>query len=161
MKRELIADLRGEIFPRFATDVLAFADRVGARLQHIYDELAQAIARAMLERRDADVGSIERALAAPRDDRAERPNRTRASPRELARELLAVRELVESFVEREEGRAGRSRSRSGAPLPRRSIVRSVDLRSRPAAVALARRRCSVRSAAGNQSDQRLRRSRRC
>ena len=71
MKRELIADLRTEIFPRFATDVLAFADRVGARLQHIYDELAQAIAGAMLERRDAEIGSIDRSLTAHREAHVE------------------------------------------------------------------------------------------
>ncbi len=103
MKRELIADLRAEIFPRFATDVLAFTDRVGARLQHIYDALAQAIASAMLERRDADVGSIDRSLAAHRDGRAAQARsdleRRRAN---LARDLLAVRERVASFMERED-----------------------------------------------------------
>jgi predicted GTPase len=103
MKRELIADLRAEIFPRFATDVLAFADRVGARLQHIYDELAQAIASALLERRDADLGSIDRSLLAHREDRVE-ATRTKLEARRatLERELGAVCDLVGEFMEREE-----------------------------------------------------------
>ena len=102
MKRELIADLRSEIFPRFATDVLAFIDRVGARLQHIYDELAQAIASAMLERRDGDVGSIDRSLAAHRDGQVEQVRAGLEQRRAaLARELAAVRELVDAFMERE------------------------------------------------------------
>ncbi len=103
MKRELIADLRSEVFPRFATDVLAFTDRVGSRLQHIYDELAQAIATAMLERRDADVGSIDRSLAAHGDGLLEQ-TRTELETRRatLANELVAVRELVDGFMERED-----------------------------------------------------------
>ena len=103
MKRELIADLRAEIFPRFATDVLAFADRVGARLQHIYDELAQAIASALLEQRDADLGSIDRSLAAHRDSRVEKARSDLDARRgTLARERDAMRDLVGGFMEREE-----------------------------------------------------------
>jgi predicted GTPase len=103
MKRELIADLRSEIFPRFATDVLAFSDRVGARLQHIYDELAQAVANAMLERRDADMGSIDRSLAAHRDGSVEQARSELTARRAtLGKELVAVRELVDGFIEREE-----------------------------------------------------------
>ncbi len=103
MKRELIADLRAEIFPRFVTDVLAFTDRVGARLQHIYDELAQAIASAMLERRDAELGSIDRSLAAHREGHVQDAQTGLEQRRtSLAQELLAVRELVDGFMEREE-----------------------------------------------------------
>ena len=103
MKRELIADLRAEIFPRFATDVLAFADRVGSRLQHIYDELAQAIASALLEQRDADLGSIDRSLTAHREDRVEQTRvQLEARRATLARELDAMRDLVGGFMEREE-----------------------------------------------------------
>jgi hypothetical protein len=64
MKRELVADLRSAIFPRLQTEVTSFAAHVGARLQHLYDDLAQAIARAAVAKRDADLGSIERALLA-------------------------------------------------------------------------------------------------
>jgi predicted GTPase len=103
MKRELIADLRSEIFPRFATGVLAFSDRVGARLQNIYDELAQAVANAMLERRDADLGSIDRSLAAHHNGSAEQARSDLTARRiTLGKELVAVRELVDGFIEREE-----------------------------------------------------------
>jgi predicted GTPase len=103
MKRELIADLRAEIFPRFATDVLAFTDHVGARLAHVYDELAQAVASAMLERRDADVGSIDRSLAAHRDGRVEQARADLERRRTtLTHEVTAVHELVDGFMEREE-----------------------------------------------------------
>jgi predicted GTPase len=103
MKRELLADLRSEIFPRFATDVLAFADRVGARLQHIYDELAQAIASALLERRDAELGSIDRSLAAHREERVE-TTRVQLETRHaaLVTEMDAVRAVVDGFMEHEE-----------------------------------------------------------
>jgi len=103
MKRELIADLRAEIFPRFATEVLAFADRVGARLQHIYDDLAQAIGSATLARRDADLGSIDRSLLAHRENRvASSRSALQARSVLLERELVAVRTLVDGFMERDE-----------------------------------------------------------
>jgi tRNA U34 5-carboxymethylaminomethyl modifying GTPase MnmE/TrmE len=103
MKRELTADLRAEIFPRFATEVLAFADRVGSRLQRIYDELAQAIAGALVEKRDADLGSIDRSLAAHRDGRVDAA-RAQLSERRgtLERELATVRTIVDDFMERDE-----------------------------------------------------------
>ncbi|HKU81473.1 MAG TPA: dynamin family protein, partial [Candidatus Tumulicola sp.] len=62
MKRELLADLRGEIFPRLRTEVASFAARAGGRLGQIYDDLAEAIAMALIDKRDADLGSIDRAL---------------------------------------------------------------------------------------------------
>ncbi|HTU70844.1 MAG TPA: dynamin family protein [Candidatus Baltobacteraceae bacterium] len=103
MKRELTADLRTEIFPRFTTDVQAFADRIGARLQRIYDELTQAIAIAVLERRDADLGSVDRALTARREGRVPALRtelETRAAA--LSRELETVRRIVDGFMEYEE-----------------------------------------------------------
>ena len=103
MKRELLADLRAEIFPRFATDVVAFTDRVGARLQHMYDELAQAIASALLERRDADLGSIDRSITAHREECVEATRDRLQTRREmLAREMDSLRALVDGFMEREE-----------------------------------------------------------
>jgi len=103
MKRELIADLRAEIFPRFQTEVLGFTDHVGARLQRIHDDLAQAIATALLERRDADLGSIDRALAAHREDRVQvTRNELQEGRGTLARELVAVGQIVGRFMEREE-----------------------------------------------------------
>jgi predicted GTPase len=103
MKRELIADLRAEVFPRFRTEVLAFTERVGARLQAVYDDLSQALAEAVVARRDAEIGSIDRALAAHRVNesdaartRLERANATLAAERE---NVVAV---VDRFLERDE-----------------------------------------------------------
>lgn len=64
MKRELLADLRGEIFPRLRTEVASFSARIGGRLGQLYDDLAEAIAHALIAKRDADLGSIDRALQA-------------------------------------------------------------------------------------------------
>jgi predicted GTPase len=64
MKRELLADLRAEIFPRLRAEAESFAGDVATKLTHVYDDLAQALARAAIERRDADLGSIDRALRA-------------------------------------------------------------------------------------------------
>ncbi|MBV8117814.1 MAG: dynamin family protein, partial [Candidatus Eremiobacteraeota bacterium] len=55
MKRELTSDLRAEIFPRFATEMQAFADRIGARLQNIFDDLAQRLSEAVVAKRDAEL----------------------------------------------------------------------------------------------------------
>ncbi|MDE2480901.1 MAG: dynamin family protein [bacterium] len=103
MKRELVADLRAEVFPRFHTEVLAFADRIGARLQHIYDDLAQSISAAAVGKRDAEVGSIDRALAAKeRGDDSDARTALAARRDALATELDALRAVVASFMERDE-----------------------------------------------------------
>lgn len=84
MKRELVADLRAEIFPRLQTEVTSFAMRVGSRLQRLYDDLAQAIAHAAIANRDADLGSVERAL------QAQSAGETAARTRELSERRTAV-----------------------------------------------------------------------
>ncbi|HLX25361.1 MAG TPA: dynamin family protein, partial [Candidatus Cybelea sp.] len=99
MKRELTADLRAEIFPRLRTDATAFVDRIGVRLTHLYDDLAQAIARAALHKRDADVGSIDRALRAhaggdPSALREELSHRRRA----IETAARAAGDLVANFM---------------------------------------------------------------
>jgi hypothetical protein len=103
MKRELVADLRVEIFPRFTSEVHAFAERIGARLQHIYDDLAATISSAAVERRDADVGSIDRALNAHHENRIESAAHALSEARAtLDREIEAVRDVVARFMDREE-----------------------------------------------------------
>ena len=103
MKRELIADLRTEIFPRFRSEVLAFTDDIWTRLQHLYDQLAQAIASAAIGRRDADLGSIERALEARRDGHVDATSTAlETQTRTLSDELDAASAVVASFMEREE-----------------------------------------------------------
>ncbi len=103
MKRELTADLRSEIFPRFATEVLAFADRVGERLGEVFDDLGQRLAGAVVAKRDADVGSIDRALAAHRlHEHDVVQNKLRDQHDALERERAAVAHIVAGFMEHEE-----------------------------------------------------------
>ncbi len=103
MKRELVADLRAEIFPRFATEVHAFADRTGARLAQIFDELAQRLAEAVVAKRDSDVGSIDRALGAHQLNKRDVIQAKLREQRDaLEGERASVREIVDSFMEYEE-----------------------------------------------------------
>lgn len=100
MKRELIGDLRSEIFPRLQAEIAAFVDRVGGRFQQLYDNLAQAIARAALSKRDADLGSIERALAAHTAGTVAATVDTLHERRTaLEREASAIGEIVASFAD--------------------------------------------------------------
>lgn len=63
MKRELTADLRSVIFPHLAQSLDAFAGDVCERFQAIFDALEGAIDASLEARRNAELGSIERALA--------------------------------------------------------------------------------------------------
>jgi tRNA U34 5-carboxymethylaminomethyl modifying GTPase MnmE/TrmE len=102
MKRELTADLRAEIFPRLHTEIVAFAGHVGSRVQHLYDDLAQSIAHAVVAKRDADLGSIERALQAHAGgDVAAREAGLRELRTAIEREAAAAGELVAGFMERD------------------------------------------------------------
>ncbi len=64
MKRELTADLRGEVFPRLRAQIAAFVQETASKSIRIYDEFASALADAALTNRDIGIGSIDRALAA-------------------------------------------------------------------------------------------------
>ncbi len=100
MKRELTADLRAEIFPRFATEVQAFAERAGARLGQIFDDLGQRLAEAVVAKRDADVGSIDRALRAHQlNERTAMERKLREQRAALERERAAIAETVAGFME--------------------------------------------------------------
>jgi predicted GTPase len=100
MKRELAADLRSEIFPRMRVEMQAFAERIGGQLSCIYDDLSRALLQAVAAQRDADAGSIERALEAHRADRtaivAQELSRQRDA---LAMELERMHPIVERFME--------------------------------------------------------------
>ena len=103
MKRELAADLRVEIFPRLRTEIVAFADRMGARLQHIYDDLAQAIARAVVTKRDTELGSIDHALQAHDQGNTAALQESLSTRREaLERACDAIASTIAVFIEREE-----------------------------------------------------------
>ncbi|MDQ2864970.1 MAG: dynamin family protein [Candidatus Eremiobacteraeota bacterium] len=102
MKREMTSDLRSEIFPRLSNDVRAFAEGIGARLARIYEELSEAIAAAVVQTRDAQAGSIDRALIARRSN-SQRQVREEFDERRTAlhRELDAAAAIVERFLMRE------------------------------------------------------------
>ena len=103
MKRELVADLRAEIFPRFSSEVSAFTDVTGARLGRVFDDLAQALTQALIAKRDADVGSIDRALGAQKLGAVDAMRARLETQREvLGREMDRVRDVVATFMEREE-----------------------------------------------------------
>lgn len=103
MKRELTADLRAEIFPRFRNEVNAFGERIGARLQRIFDDLAQAVASAAVAKRDADIGSIDRALAAHRAKQADELRvKLERDAAHLETEREAIAQIVERFMQRDE-----------------------------------------------------------
>lgn len=103
MKRELIADLRAEIFPRFRTEVNAFGERIGARLQRIFDELAQTVAGAVVAKRDADIGSIDRALGAHQLNKADELRaKLERDSESLENERAAVSAIVDGFMQRDE-----------------------------------------------------------
>ena len=54
MKRELIADLRAEIFPQLRAQVARFTGRIGAALAKPYGALSEELAQAAVAKRDAE-----------------------------------------------------------------------------------------------------------
>lgn len=99
MKRELLADLRGEIFPRLRTEIASFASRVGARMGQLYDDLSEAIAHALIAKRDADLGSIDRALQAQtRGQALEQTGKLRGRRDAIAAASGAIESTVADFV---------------------------------------------------------------
>jgi len=62
MKRELLADLRGSIWPAFDREMRTFSAVVAERVCKIADAYAAALQSAFEQERDAAMGSIQRAL---------------------------------------------------------------------------------------------------
>lgn len=63
MKRELTADLRARIFPQMREGLAAFTTHIAEKLERLYTALADSLSAALEAKREADLGSIERALA--------------------------------------------------------------------------------------------------
>ncbi|MDQ2872267.1 MAG: dynamin family protein [Candidatus Eremiobacteraeota bacterium] len=63
MKRELNADLRETIFPRLRPQIRAFVADTAMKIGRMYDAFAQDLTDAALERRDGEIGTIDRAIA--------------------------------------------------------------------------------------------------
>lgn len=102
MKRELIADLRSEIFPRLRSELLAFAHATGTKLRHLYDEFARELEAAALTARDAQLGSIDRALNAAHAGQADARSAGLVERRDaIARTIVELAVPVEAFLAHE------------------------------------------------------------
>ncbi|MGZ3527730.1 MAG: dynamin family protein [Vulcanimicrobiaceae bacterium] len=63
MKRELIADLRTTIFPRLRGEIAEFIRTIAAKVTSIYTAFADDLSSAVAQRRETEIGTIDRALA--------------------------------------------------------------------------------------------------
>ncbi len=95
MKRELVADLRATIWPRFQTEMEAFAEGVAGRICEIAHAYAAALQNALEHERDKALGSIDRAL-----DILERGGDSAA----CTSSLLVQKEAIERAAQRLEER---------------------------------------------------------
>jgi hypothetical protein len=99
MKRELLADLRAEIFPRLRAEVTNFSKRIGAALAKPYAALSEDLADAAVAKRDAEIGSIDRAIRA-HDEGVAHDAIARSSARKqaLSGDLAGVERAVADFL---------------------------------------------------------------
>jgi len=104
MKRELTADLREQIFPKVADELLAFVGTVAERLISLYDDLDREIAGALAHARAAQLTSIEEALALHERNVDVAAERQRLSERKMSIEtaLRGMDEVLDPFLAREE-----------------------------------------------------------
>lgn len=103
MKRELIADLRADIFPRLRGDAIAFARSAVERSTGAYAEYADALVDGAAAARTGRLGSIDRALAARERDEADAVNDHLAQRRARVREIAdAVASDVAAFLAHED-----------------------------------------------------------
>jgi len=104
MKRELTADLRASIWPEFSDDMRAFTHGVVTRLAAIASAFQSALDDALAHERDAELGSIERAMAL--HERGANVQETDAAMQarasQIHRILSAIDERVEAFLGRSE-----------------------------------------------------------
>ena len=103
MKRELIADLRESIWPRFEQEMLAFARDIAERICSMAKAYTGALDSALTQERDAALGSIDRAIAAHErsEDVEEAATLMRAQGAEIRHEVEAIDAIVEPFLARD------------------------------------------------------------
>ncbi len=102
MKRELIADLRASIFPALRKDVEDLGIRISQNIERIDAALDTALIAAGRSARDADIGSVERALAAVAAGsvaQSERSMRERRAT--IERELADIARIADAFLREE------------------------------------------------------------
>ncbi|NNM99978.1 MAG: hypothetical protein HKL91_09285, partial [Candidatus Eremiobacteraeota bacterium] len=99
MKRELIADLRSTIFPALRNDVAELGERIATNIERIDGALDAALLEAGRTARDADIGSVERALAAvAADDVSARVASMRSRRSTIERELVEIERIADAFL---------------------------------------------------------------
>ena len=99
MKRELIADLRASIFPALRSDVAELGERIATNIERIDDALDAALLEAGHTARDADIGSVERALAAvAENDVPARVASIRLRRATIDRELNEIERIANAFL---------------------------------------------------------------
>jgi tRNA U34 5-carboxymethylaminomethyl modifying GTPase MnmE/TrmE len=100
MKRELVADLRAEIWPAFHDEMQRFADGIAARIAAIGTIFARALDEALAHARDAALGSVDRALALREagSDAAQSAAAMARRAEEIAQAMRAIEERVEAFL---------------------------------------------------------------
>ena len=104
MKRELVADLRETIWPRFEEEMLAFARDIAERICSMAKVYKVALGAALEQERDAALGSIDRAIEwRKRDENVqETAARVRAQQTEIRHEIDAIDAIVEPFLARDQ-----------------------------------------------------------
>ncbi|HEY8297924.1 MAG TPA: dynamin family protein [Candidatus Baltobacteraceae bacterium] len=104
MKRELTADLRATIFPQLRDEIAAFGADTAAKLARMYDGYDAELAGGAERRREAEIGTIERALAvrAQGGDVANVVAQLQARREAIAALLSRVGETVDAFLTRDE-----------------------------------------------------------
>ncbi|MDE2572401.1 MAG: dynamin family protein, partial [bacterium] len=99
MKRELLQDLRGAIFPALRLDLAAFGAQIAQLVAGAYDDLAAEVARAAERVRDQSVGTIDR-VAGESPSEAQRAARVEALQRmrdALIGDVLGIEDAIEAF----------------------------------------------------------------
>lgn len=104
MKRELTADLRGDIFRALRKEIERFTERVSDQVRALHERFSRALEDAAVTERAQRLGSIDRALATRKEGR-ETSASTCAKKRRDAITSVAerIRSSVETFVSTEAG----------------------------------------------------------
>jgi hypothetical protein len=121
MKRELTADLRATIWPEFRREMVSFSDGVASKVDEIGKTFAGALEDAFERERDAQTGSIDRALASHASAKDTAPAVRALEEREaqLRRLLGEIDARVDAFIAQKQDGAPES---AGAEAVRRSHV---------------------------------------
>ena len=99
MKRELIADLRAAIFPALRNDVADLGQRIAGNIEGVDTALDAALLEAGRTARDAEIGSVERALAAVAATSVPATIASMRARREtIERELTDIARIADAFL---------------------------------------------------------------